>query len=88
MTRTPTEMELNVMVALWHRRNKWREREGYGPPGDAEKQELWEDARAAIRAMREPTTAMVREGGMGSVCTAEEIAFMWQTMIDEASSED
>lgn len=78
MNREPTEMEMRVVAVL----------RGPGAMCSMSEADALDTARAAIRAMREPTTAMVREGGMGSVCTAEEIAFMWQTMIDEASPEE
>ena len=68
--REPTEMELRIVDAI----------SGFG---------LGEDrlyvARAAIRAMREPTTDMLREAGLGAYCSTEDISYMWQTMIDTAS---
>jgi hypothetical protein len=45
-------------------------------------------ARAAIRAMREPTTEMLREAGLGATSSTEDIAYMWEAMIDAASPQE
>lgn len=82
MTREPTEMEERVARAIDERIEGW-----FGDRNEANLNTV-DLARAAIKVMREPTTAMVRAGGTGAVCTAEEMAFMWQTMIDEASPEE
>ena len=45
-------------------------------------------ARAAIRAMRTPTTEMLREAGMVVAGNTEAHAAVWETMIDAASPQD
>ena len=45
-------------------------------------------ARAAIRAMREATTEMLREAGMVVAGNTEAHATVWETMIDAASPGD
>jgi hypothetical protein len=45
-------------------------------------------ARAAIRAMREPTTEMLREAGMVVAGNTEAHAAVWETMIDAASPQE
>jgi hypothetical protein len=45
-------------------------------------------ARAAIRAMHTPTTEMLRDAGLGATSTTEDIAYMWETMIDAASPQE
>ena len=44
-------------------------------------------ARAAIRAMREPTTEMLRDAGIAIAGNTEAHAAVWETMIDAASPE-
>lgn len=75
MAREPTEMEERVAEAIT--------RSCQIDKGDPVLM-----ARAAIRAMREPTTKMLREAGMKGVCSTPDVAFMWGEMIDEASPED
>jgi len=79
MTREPTEMEMKVAKAI----RACEENEKTGPLATYE-----ELARAAIRAMHTPTTEMLREVAMGAPCSTEDIAFIWETMIDAASSEE
>jgi hypothetical protein len=45
-------------------------------------------ARAAIRAMRTPTTEMLRKAGLGATSSTEDIAYMWEAMIDAASPQE
>jgi hypothetical protein len=70
MTREPTEMELRVVEAV----------SGFG---------LGEDrlavARAAIRAMRTPTTEMLRDALIGMPVRTEPAAAIWEVLIDAAS---
>lgn len=70
MTRKPTEMELRVERVL--------ARFDF----DEDKIHI---AREVIRAMRTPTTTMLREAGMNGVCSTEDVAWMWGEMIDAAS---
>lgn len=78
MTRKPTEMELRVAAVL----------RGPGAMCNMSEADALDAARAAIRAMREPTTKMLREAGMKGVCSTPDVAYMWGEMIDEASPED
>ena len=71
--RKPTEMEDRVMSAM----------AGWGIGDDR-----FEVARAAIRAMREPTTEMLREAGMVVAGNTEAHAAVWETMIDAVSPRD
>ena len=48
----------------------------------------FEVARAVIRAMREPTTEMLRESGMVVAGNTEAHAAVWDTMIDAASPQE
>jgi hypothetical protein len=48
----------------------------------------FEVARAVIRAMREPTTEMLREAGMVVAGNTEAHAAVWETMIDAASTQE
>ena len=71
--RKPTEMESLVMTAM----------AGWNIGEDR-----FEVARAAIRAMREPTTEMLREAGMVVAGNTEAHAAVWETMIDAASPQE
>ena len=71
--RKPTEMESRVMAAM----------AGWNIGEDR-----FEAARAVIRAMREPTTEMLRESGMVVAGNTEAHAAVWETMIDAASPGD
>ena len=95
MTREPTEMELRVALAIYKRKTVM-------PNGELHlmKKTPWEklqnisrvkylnDARAAICAMRTPTTEMLREAGLGATSSTEDIAYMWEAMIDAASPQE
>ena len=48
----------------------------------------FEVARAVIRAMRVPTTEMLREAGMVVAGNTEAHAAVWDTMIDAASPQE
>jgi len=72
MTREPTEMELRVLLAISEYHS-----------GNAE--EGMKITRAAIRAMRTPTTEMLREAGMVVAGNTEAHATVWEIMIDAAS---
>jgi hypothetical protein len=74
MTRAPTEMETRVAKAI----RACEENEKTGPIATYE-----ELARAAIRAMREPTTEML--SGYNSFLTQIE---NWKAMIDAASPQE
>ena len=71
--RKPTEMESLVMAAM----------AGWGIGDDR-----FEVARAVIRAMRNPTTEMLREAGMVVAGNTEAHAAVWETMIDAASPQE
>jgi hypothetical protein len=70
MTRATTEMELRVAETM----------------GGVGCDDYWIDlARASIRAMHTPTTEMLRDVNLSATCSADDIAYMWETMIDAAS---
>lgn len=71
--RKPTEMEARVMTAI----------AGWNIGDDR-----FEVARAVIRAMRNPTTEMLRESGMVVAGNTEAHAAVWDTMIDAASPQE
>jgi len=71
--RKPTEMESRAMAAM----------AGWGIGDDR-----FEVARAVIRAMRVPTTEMLRESGMVVAGNTEAHAAVWETMIDAASPQE
>ena len=74
---TPTEMEERVTDALFDAMD-----------GRLEFHDARRLARAAISAMYKPTTEMLREVAMGAPCSTEDIAFIWENMIDAASPSD
>ena len=74
---TPTEMEERVTDALFDAMD-----------GRLEFHDARRLARAAISAMHNPTTEMLREAGLGATSSTEDIAFIWDTMIDAASPGD
>ncbi|CAB4156105.1 hypothetical protein UFOVP1301_58 [uncultured Caudovirales phage] len=84
MREPTTEMEARVIAAL----DKVM-RENHG-----KHMNVWADvmppilARAAIRAMHTPTTEMLREAGLGATSSTEDIAYMWEAMIDAASPQE
>jgi len=92
VTRAPTEMELRVAKVLMERAMDyittpaWAER-SWQQTNEGRAHYI-NTARAAIRAMREPTTEMLRACGLFALGTDKEIAFTWQEMIDAASPED
>ena len=88
MTRAPTEMETRVAKALSDA--SYNAKDGRGSrQGDLEQRGIdLQLARAAIRAMRTPTTEMLREAGLGATSSTEDIAYMWEAMIDAASPGD
>lgn len=85
MAREPTEMELRVAKALLdfvQSRDYNAERAAHGITAY-----YLDQARAAIRAMREPTVAMADAGGENIWPFEEQAVIVWQAMIDAASPE-
>ena len=80
MTRFMTEMETRVAEAI--------KSADYSKPTGGLGATYLSLARAAIRAMREPTTEMLREAGLGATSSTEDIAYMWEAMIDAASPQE
>ena len=80
MTRAPTEMETRVAEAI--------KSADYSKPTGGLGATYLSLARAAIRAMREPTTEMLREAGMVVAGNTEAHATVWETMIDAASPQE
>ena len=95
MISESTEMEMRVALAIYKRKTVM-------PNGELHlmKKTPWEklqnisrvkylnDARAAIRAMRTPTTEMLREAGMVVAGNTEAHATVWETMITAASPQE
>ena len=79
MTREPTEMEMKVAKAI----RACEENEKTGPLATYE-----ELARAAIRAMRTPTTEMLRDALIGMPVRTEPAAAIWEVLIDAASPQE
>jgi hypothetical protein len=75
MNREPTEMELRVLAEISEFHS-----------GDSK--EGMKIVRAAIRAMRDPTTEMLREAGMVVAGNTEAHAAGWETIIDAASPQE
>ena len=71
--RKPTDMESRVMTAM----AGWH-------IGD----DRFEVARAVIRAMREPTTEMLRDALIGMPVRTEPAAAIWEVLIDAASPQE
>ena len=71
--RKPTEMESRVMTAM----------AGWNIGDDR-----FEVARAVIRAMREPTTEMLRDALIGMPVRTEPAAAIWEVLIDAASPQE
>lgn len=92
MTRAPTEMELRVSAVLMERAMEyittpaWAERSWQ--QSNEGRAHYIKMARAAIRAMHNPTTEMLREAGLGATSSTEDIAYMWEAMIDAASPQE
>jgi len=80
MTRKPTEMEERVAEAI-------KSVDDSKPKGGLGASYL-SLARAAIRAMRDPTTGMLSACGLFALGTDKEIAFTWQEMIDASSPQE
>lgn len=79
MTREQTEMELRVAKAI----RACDENPKTGPLATYE-----ELARAAIWAMRVPTTEMLRDALIGMPVRTEPAAAIWEVLIDAASPPD
>ena len=73
---TPTETEERVTDALFDAMD-----------GRLEFHDARRLARAAISAMHNPTTEMLRDAGMDIAGNTETHATVWETMIDAASPE-
>ena len=92
MTREPTEMETRVASVLMERAMEyittpaWAERSWQ--QSNEGRAHYIKMARAAIRAMRTPTTEMLREAGMAIAGNTEAHATVWETMIDAASPQE
>ena len=94
MTREPTEMEERVARVICIEICEDQLASGFAGPQDFQKGldsdwlEYLPIAHAAIRAMREPTTEMLREAGMVVAGNTEAHAAVWETMIDAASPKE
>ena len=80
MIREPTEMELRVAEAI----KSVDDSKSNGGLGAS----YLSLARAAICAMRTPTTEMLREAGMVVAGNTEAHATVWETMITAASPQE
>jgi hypothetical protein len=88
MTRKPTEMELRVATSLRdlaYRNTSKAVREKHAPA-----HEFLDEARAAIRAMREPTAPMIERGELEAMSCADDPCgklpkHVFGGMIDAAS---
>ena len=81
VTRAPTEMELRVAKAICNVSNR-------APWADENYDLFLDEARAAIRAMRKPTTEMLRDALIGMPVRTEPAAAIWEVLIDAASPEE
>ena len=95
MTREPTEMELRVARAMYERSTvvpSWnqylRDKKNWDKLQTSTRNKYLNDARAAIRALSHATTEMLREAGLNSSTTTEQMAEDFQAMIDAASPPD
>jgi hypothetical protein len=94
MTREPTEMELRVAKAICREVCEDHLASGFAMPQDfqngldADWREYLPTARAAIRAMREPTTEMLRDALIGMPVRTEPAAAIWEVLIDAASPQE
>jgi hypothetical protein len=77
MTRAPTEMEERVRAALFEAMR-----------GSLAFHDANRLARAAIRAMRTPTTEMLRDALIGMPVRTEPAAAIWEVLIDAASPQE
>ena len=90
----PTEMEMRVAKAICREVCEDHLASGFAGPQDfqngldADWREYLPTARAAIRAMREPTFRMIDEGATSSdeICMYPEN--VWRAMIDAASPQE
>jgi len=80
MTRKPTEMEERVAEAI-------KSVDDSKPKGGLGASYL-SLARAAIRAMRTPTTEMLRDALIGMPVRTEPAAEIWEVLIDAASPQE
>jgi len=92
MTREPTEMETRVSAVLmelameyittpaWVEQSWQQSNEG--------RAHYIKTARAAIRAMRVPTTEMLRDALFGMPVRTEPAAAIWEVLIDAASPQE
>jgi hypothetical protein len=80
VTSKPTEMELRVAEAI-------KSVDDSKPKGGLGASYL-SLARAAIRAMRTPTTEMLRDALIGMPVRTEPAAAIWEVLIDAASPQD
>jgi hypothetical protein len=80
MNREPTEMELRVAEAI--------KSADYSKPAGGLGTTYLSLARTAIRAMREPTTEMLRDALIGMPVRTEPAAAIWEVLIDAASPEE
>jgi len=91
----PTEMEMRVALAIYERKTVMpngelhlMKKKPWGKLESISRVKYMNDARAAIRAMREPTTEMLREAGMVVAGNTEAHATVWETMIHAASPQE
>jgi hypothetical protein len=68
--------------------NLFDEEDTVGKTSEHQQSKIPGDARAAIRAMRTPTTEMLREAGMVVAGNTEAHATVWETMITAASPQE
>jgi len=80
MTRKPTEMEERVAEAI-------KSVDDSKPKGGLGASYL-SLARAAIRAMRTPTTEMLRDALIGMPVRTEPAAAIWEVLIDASSPQE
>lgn len=86
---TTTEMEMRVAKVLYAVENRDSTGGWDTESATPELRKYWvKNARAAIRAMRMPTTEMLREAGMVVAGNTETHSAVWETMIDAASPGD
>ena len=94
MTREPTDMEERVARAICTEICEDHLASGFAKPQDFQKgldadwPEYLPTARAAIRAMRMPTTEMLRDALIGMPVRTEPAAAIWEVLIDAASPQD
>ena len=91
MTREPTEMETRVAKIILIA-------DGVSMPSgkirdwidlsNVQRNSYLKTARAAIRAMRVPTTEMLRDALIGMPVRTEPAAAIWEVLIDAASPQE